>query len=1447
MTKKDYICIDLGAKYTGVFLAHTENSNLISSEGFTIINDPNNITWSQEARRTTRHRVRALKRRKLAKRLFWEIAQTIKINFTKDEINFLNGLFNRRGYTYKNIDEVSIEENPVFDNREFINSLNIFENISFENESLLDFFEKIANESKDDKNKLQTLLKNIEDLDNFKLIPLHQEEYNEIKSLFEQEKIQFKNNGIILNEDIRYNTIFKNKNIIINADVKNKFKKIQKAIEEKQIKKFENVEEINFKDYSKVLSEFKEFVSNLIKEIEEGHKHRKVYLKNIEKDINNSNINFGMERKQIFNLIGNISNFQLRLLRKYFNDKFDNKFDDKKLKYYFINWVKSWRTTGNEEAKNNQKEILKNIDNIVVDFLIKLDPFKTIPPFEDQDNRHPQKDATLFINEQFLDNNFSFWRQLLKCFIEKDENLLENLDEIINKSNFNRKYLLDKDGVILQRLFDRNTILDKFKFRTLVNLYSNNKLMDSEEFLLLKNKISASDDFLIKLIEIGKKYYNEVEMAKQGLWQKSDESILKRIDLNCPKIKNCTELLLSSIFGKNINSNEVISLKSFLKDNKVKPDLPGVRAKSILSWAKDCKDAQKDYGTYLNKKIIEINIKSKYRDIEKNTDEYELYKLILAVEQAENFIIKNFFKDEKTRDFGNIYSFSQIYSFIEGDTHGFYNSSKPTAIENSWRDKTIKTIDNKTGEEIFVSNASRLPKDSVRPFDGQLGAIIERTSYEIYKKYFDFSKKSEVDELQILIEENNFEFERDLKKDIKKNIKKIVLDKITKKLNANKKTFNNRLNEIKMDSKGICPYTGNTLTNNGEIDHIIPRSASKKFGKTVFNSRLNLIYASSTGNRQKGNKIYTYKNLHANFLNRIFNTTDIQQIETDINNKLNNIIKKFGNTIITSDLEQDERIVLRMALFSENEEIKRKAYELLHTKSKTMVNGTQAYLCKNIIGKIKNNLKVSDIKVKKIQVDDIKIIRDNIPVEFSELKKEEHQSPYSHIIDATSVFCYDFKQINPEIKLEKIVPADFSFIDIKSKNLKDKTEKGGKSLLNDSIYSERYLSIFLKDNLAYAGFSLDNSEQIDTNKEKCLKFLEEINQFLEFKNTSVNNLDDFFNTSNDNLIYFTLNKKKIQDYYHEKARKNEKVNEKIEKNLSKLRFYTKRKNIEDIFDIKFSENDEIKVAFNSKVKFDFKFNKKLISIPVKNQIFSVLNFILKQINEKVQFKNQTEIIESIISYLQKEYNFFLRDNKNNEHIKVRKVFSIPVIDGPSGGIRIKRKTPLNESVYQIQATNNTIGQYAGFDKDFNEINHPHFIKNSKKTSYISGNNSEDVFFKFGECYNLNLDDKYKNLYSEIICTLNSGSRQEIILKIPEKIFIEKYLPEIDGIENNINLSNLPEKLKFAKNFPISDISPREGNTSFKGVINRNIILNFTTSGTNQYLKEKIKNAKKIIC
>ena len=114
-------------------------------------------------------------------------------------------------------------------------------------------------------------------------------------------------------------------------------------------------------------------------------------------------------------LIAHLSNLELKPLRKYFNDKKHKKGDvweEKRLSNIFKNWIfHEWRVNLEKDKPKSQgekgdykklrkkwNEYTKQKPGKVLDFFLETDPFYTIPPYQDNNNRRPPKCQSLILN-----------------------------------------------------------------------------------------------------------------------------------------------------------------------------------------------------------------------------------------------------------------------------------------------------------------------------------------------------------------------------------------------------------------------------------------------------------------------------------------------------------------------------------------------------------------------------------------------------------------------------------------------------------------------------------------------------------------------------------------------------------------------------------------------------------------------------------------------------------------------------------------------------------------------------------------------------------------------------------------------------------------------------------------------------------------------------------------
>ena len=95
---KLFISVDMGAKNNGVFIAKSNDGNIVEKKATTVVIDKGALNFSKKSRRENRHRVRSYTRRQLAKRLFWEFFD--KNSYTKAQQELLQGFRDEKKMKY---------------------------------------------------------------------------------------------------------------------------------------------------------------------------------------------------------------------------------------------------------------------------------------------------------------------------------------------------------------------------------------------------------------------------------------------------------------------------------------------------------------------------------------------------------------------------------------------------------------------------------------------------------------------------------------------------------------------------------------------------------------------------------------------------------------------------------------------------------------------------------------------------------------------------------------------------------------------------------------------------------------------------------------------------------------------------------------------------------------------------------------------------------------------------------------------------------------------------------------------------------------------------------------------------------------------------------------------------------------------------------------------------
>jgi len=1268
------ISIDLGAKNTGVFLSHYNEGEAISSnhsQAVTLVmpEDGGGMTWSQQNRTATRHRVRGNERRKMAKRLLKLVTSQLCMDnkITLSELQWgkaweaLSGCLNRRGYNRLDIelDETSIDLCDP------------------------DWFAEV--------------------------FPAY---FTTCESLAEQWARMLENPKML--RDFSQDPLM--------------------ALTPKDLKKLHlaGYDKDEQNQIAKAHSTVRQAVHNVLQEQDFGHKHRRDYLSAIKLDMHKDSRLFPITEiiglEPLWRLVGNISNLQLRALRWYFNDKDMAEADLWKpdsLQVVLERWLQYWRPESVAEKEQRKQAVVylhKSNDPLV--FLTGLDPEITIPPYEDQDNRRPPKDQTLWLSPSALTSEYgdkwTIWAQKL---LQANPGWDDGLDVIL--SYFDRKSRLPKvvrgktiesdvgaaelkASYVLQRLLDRSRKLDNYAFRLLIrgrHTQSASQPLDE----LTKDLGSQHIELFLSFCE---RYYSEVDLARQGLWRADTAGLLERSDLNPPHKSKILYQLVGSVLGEKLDK---LSLGEFRSNLWTARKLPrGSTLKGACAVIEECR---KNQGNLFNERLrrLTYRVDNQGENAQQFTgDDKVIWAAWQKTQQAADAITEHFTHTAEAKaKYANPFTMSQLYNLLERDRKGFSNTTLAAHLENAWRMTDAPGV-------IKSAYCSRLAADSIRPFDGVLKRILERQAWEIANYKATQLIQQEITHstisLPILIEENRFAFSEALV-----DVKKAGAPK--------RKRFSDRLQRqasrweekdirIRSASQGICPYTGEPISTLGEIDHILPRAASRSSRGTVFNSEANLIWCSRKGNQDKADKRYLLQDLHAVYLSKQFGTSDIVTIQHAIEATVNSLDRAF----VFDALVSDEQVAVRHALFlpSGSPAYQRVEWQLARQMS-ARVNGTQAWLTRAIMEKLdvllmpwaKEHNNQIIYSAARISAEDASAIRKQLGTFQDEFSKQEVQPIVSHVLDALCVFAA--AAATPKTMpilaqgeglsehmpwVAKAMPEVVTVSRVERKKRYDKTNVDGQPLFKKGIYGEEFLPLWISSESILVGFdpskTLIKAKASTCEDVYCLP--------LKVEGAHPELLLDYLTPllMHPGNVEAAQKSQKPQRFIIDKALAFELLNRVAKqpatdrdlqqaKLLDALYYNTVReevwKGVYNAAKKTFNNDEEILKDEKFKMKVNFSIGRgKNADVQIKGQLF------LPAMRDWQRFIEQPEL-QNLIgekcllpqNHRQICEQFFNIKQAKNRHKKVKREFSLPVIDTPSGGYRIARMDPSGQKIWQMQA------------------------------------------------------------------------------------------------------------------------------------------------------------------
>lgn len=1082
--KKFSINVDMGAKNNGVFLASVEGANsakITNKSAFNVkIDKGENFVLDRANRLAKRHTRRSFDRDCFVLRFAGQIFDLDKLPTRKELLEKIEnqkieykkelkepkelifGLFKNRGFNYQNIDI----DDKIFDDENFSCLLENFKFLKeygyeFSECRCLEDFENFINQKADELSNSDSFK---DDMLNF--LNKQSEIINDIKEFYDttnnlSDKALKNNAKAIEIAQQEINALGNDDENLVNLQTK--LENLQK-----NYPKFVEI----LKDKDKTLTlKFVKFFNELINaaksELERNNKHRKVYLKDINKELTSSdNKIVAWEYDEIFNnlrdkvdgkkwskdefykFVGNVANIQTRVWRRYFNfvnykmPNFDKDklkiYDDGKLAKQILRNFRDFRYEKKHEKDTFEKikpimqNLMKELKSkkeqkslLALTFLKSTDPVLTIPPYESRINKNPRACNAMSINPENITSNLI---NITSKIFASDEFgfLLINENGEITTPNFNDKNITAK---YLQRFLD----ISKSKLND-SDLYPRNLIKDNAKIEIFKRFFALSDDEITKFVEFSKAYYDEVDSAKKGVLK---GEILKICGLHTPhKHKNKAELI-SALFIKNhgqISSEEFDKLCDFMQNTgEYKSKAKNTKPRKIAKFFEDLDEVRKSYQNAffheaLNtlKALNENNDKNLDANLRKIVQDYE----IIAKSIQENIKFCKFQTPFEASNLAtNLNYLLQLGDIIFSDKNaGFLKTCKEHTMENLLR----------SGGEAM---ASRLPSNSGKLINGKIEMYLDRLAYEIIKQS---PKLDDFDEVEINVEMNKFAFEE--------NAIAVGLKKQAKKA-KNAKSW-------------ICPYSvkvENISESNCEYDHIIARN-DKGFN-IVFNSTANLIPCKSSANLEKSNKIYKLDDLNKTHLKSVFGTSNQAEIKDFISKNLATIDEKTYTNFY--NLSKKEQIAFRYALFLREGQDFGKAVRLLNQdKIKGYSNGTQKRFVNLLIEKIKKLSKIQKFSVNFIDSKMLSATRTELSIMREDIRKQNIQDSHSHCIDASLVFhlanskliknsnsqrefLYDYFDEIYLSQSEIITPKNKQYLELK-------TNIARKPLFDDSVYSLVY-------------------------------------------------------------------------------------------------------------------------------------------------------------------------------------------------------------------------------------------------------------------------------------------------------------------------------------------------------------------------------------------------------
>ncbi len=742
-------------------------------------------------------------------------------------------------------------------------------------------------------------------------------------------------------------------------------------------------------------SEYFKEISDILAKKDHGHGYLRRFCEKLHSGT------YGRLKPEILSsLISHISNFELRLLRKYFNSQEHRTGDVWKSEWlhrYFKNWIlKEWRVdpTKDKQKKKDGKQCYERLreewkkrGGNIIDFFCHSDPQLTIPPYQNNNNRRPPHCQSLILDVNVLQEKYPQW----VGWLESLQSTLQTMnDDYLGDFQQELVALSSSKGRPYYSLNNNNEQSHHPYTRTLQHL-------NARALHLILDRVKKQDPF--KLNEIYS-HAKKIRQLKQQIKQQVEQSNaeISKVEEKLKLALNASSLPSQLKSAPNYHSDDIFAPATFLhficsyyrfrqraRDSRlfIHPEYKhsnkrGYQKTSqfhntdfLLTYCND-KPRLKKYQSFhdfaailqVTPKLLEQKIGSKedVKIIEWAADVKGLKSCCAACSKAQKDhrgMLKLHLNTEKSlislsikckklsvelaqrlvdsNEDAVAKKFESVFSFAQ-----IYNILFVDRKGNS-NTCPVCSLDNSyrmNSQDGVEARAQRLPAIPTRIIDG---AVMKMTA--ILSKRIVADRWGDVEEklmkgasvcIPIITESNRFEFEPSLYELKGKRMKNKIIDTA---ITDKKKRIE--------DASPMCPYSGVAI-HNGQIDHIIPRAS--RWG--TLNDEANLIYATEDANKRKDAAIYHLNNLNETYKKEVFR----EHIATEINDKtIEEWIQdtiwntetedfSFGRYRNFINLSKKEQLAFRHALFlNDDSPVKKSVIDAINSRVRTLVNGTQRY------------------------------------------------------------------------------------------------------------------------------------------------------------------------------------------------------------------------------------------------------------------------------------------------------------------------------------------------------------------------------------------------------------------------------------------------------------------------------------------------------------------------